>query len=76
MDDMAPFLQRYSPLIAILRDMDHRKHVDMVSAYQNVVSAVIRKDLSDVTDYLRSARLPKKCAEEKPYRTRVSAGVS
>lgn len=72
---MLPFLQQYSPLIAVLRAMDERKHVDMVAAYQNLVSAMIRKDLADISDHLRTSRVVKRTGEEKSFR-RLSSWTS
>jgi hypothetical protein len=75
LDELEPFLVAYAPLISGLREMDGRKHTEIAAAYQSDMSAMYRKEATDLVETMKSNRLIKKNADEKPYLF-VSLGAS
>lgn len=67
LDDLIPFLEGYAILISSLREMDLRKHGEVVTAYQNEISIIYRKELTELIETIKSNRLVKKTAEEKTH---------
>ena len=47
--------------------LDPRKHGEVVACYQHEMASIFRKEFSDFVDNVRSTRLIRKSAEEKPY---------
>lgn len=67
MDDLVPFLQAYSPLISALRELDPRKHTDIVTTFQMEMSAIFKREAADLIEMLRTNRLLKRGPDEKGY---------
>lgn len=67
-DEIIPFLEHYEPLISALRGMEPRKHAQLVALYQTEMAAVFKREMTELLESIKSARLIRKAAEEKSYR--------
>lgn len=68
LDELTPFVETYAPLFAQLGELDPRKHTEAVAAYQNAMTSIFRRELTDVVETLKGTRMSRRSAEDKSTR--------
>jgi len=66
-DELRVLLDHYRPVVLALAELDRSRHAALLKHYQRELGELLRHDLSEFLNVLRSVRMVRQSAEERPY---------